>query len=255
MIVPVRNSALTLPRLLSSVDFPNAVPHEIIVVDNNSSDSTQSIARSYGALVAVAGPERSEQRNHGASLANNPLLLFLDSDMVTSRGALESALESCRNFDAVIIPEIGVGSSVISLARELERRAYAGNSLYEVARLIRKGVFDRIGGYDPRLTGTEDLDLQAKLEEGGYRVNWSSVPILHDESNLKVSTYLRKRMYYGHTDVVYRRKHPARWNNQKNPLPRIRMILRQVRSFRDLESAIVLLAARSIEAVTRRTWV
>lgn len=254
VIVPVRNSELTLARLLLSIDLPDGISHEVIVVDNSSTDSTQEIAKAHGALLAVAGPERSSQRNRGASIARNSLLLFLDSDMVVSRQALKAAIERSRISDAVIIPEVGIGASAISLARELERRAYSGNSLYEVARLIRKEVFDEIGGYDPSLTGTEDLDLQAKLEERGYRVLWSDVPILHDETQLSTAGYLRKRRYYSRTDAAYKRKHPDRWSSQKNPLPRIRMILRQVHTLRDFESAVVLLAVRSVEGLTRRVW-
>ena len=51
IIIPARNEANNLPQLLNSLRKQSIVPHEIIVVDDDSTDETARIARDYGAKV------------------------------------------------------------------------------------------------------------------------------------------------------------------------------------------------------------
>src|ERR1700733_4303935 len=82
VVVTTRNSGQTLEACLRSIRRQAYEPTELVVVDNHSTDGTVEIARRYADHVATIGPERSAQRNHGATLASGALLLFIDADMV-----------------------------------------------------------------------------------------------------------------------------------------------------------------------------
>ncbi|MFT4112014.1 glycosyltransferase [Silvibacterium sp.] len=88
IIIPARNEASTLPRLLDSIAASSARPWEIIVVDDQSTDATAMIAAKAGARV-VSAPAleagwtgKSWACHHGAlfAAAAAPLLFFLDAD-------------------------------------------------------------------------------------------------------------------------------------------------------------------------------
>ena len=56
IIIPARNEAHNLPTLLESFAAQAVRPHEIIVVDDGSSDGTAELARDAGAMVIVSKP-------------------------------------------------------------------------------------------------------------------------------------------------------------------------------------------------------
>ena len=72
-------------------------PHEIIVVDDASSDATASIARQQGAqVVRVEHRQIAATRNTGAQQAHGDLLFFVDADTLTNAPAIQSALDAIR---------------------------------------------------------------------------------------------------------------------------------------------------------------
>jgi glycosyltransferase involved in cell wall biosynthesis len=83
VIVPAYNAAATLARALDSVLAQSWAAHEIIVVDDGSSDATAAVAATYGDSVrCVYQPNAgvSAARNAGARAASGDWLAFLDAD-------------------------------------------------------------------------------------------------------------------------------------------------------------------------------
>lgn len=212
VIVTTRNSGSTLATCLESVRRQAYRDIELLVVDNSSEDATPEIAKRYADRVADMGPERSAQRNHGARLSRGEFLLFLDADMELPEAVVADCVSSAPGMDALIIPEVTTGTSWLARTRSIERSSYRGSFLFEAARLVRRTAFFSLGGYDLGLTGLEDYDLEARLEESGCRVGHTRVPILHHEDDITLSEYLRKRTYYaiGHDRYVERHPHRAR---------------------------------------------
>lgn len=77
-VVLTRNEERNIARSLESVDFAD----EIIVIDDNSTDSTINIAEDLGAKVYIRSLNKNwgEQRNYGLEKAKGRWVLFLDAD-------------------------------------------------------------------------------------------------------------------------------------------------------------------------------
>ncbi len=86
VVIPARNEEHNLPRLLRSLTSQPACPHEIIVVDDGSTDRTAEVARELGATVVISQPLPDGWRGktwacwQGAQVAKGELLFFVDAD-------------------------------------------------------------------------------------------------------------------------------------------------------------------------------
>ena len=221
VVVPTRNSASTLERLLRSVEDQSYSPVELIVVDNCSDDETGAIAARHADQVVEHGPERSAQRNRGVALASGQYVLILDADMELTPGTIAECVSTAMQSGAtaVVVPERTVGAGFVASCRALERRCYEGDSSIEAARFFTREAFQRAGGYDETLTGPEDWDLPARMRDSGEVLGRAdNAMINHDEGDLRLGEHLRKKYYYGKSFGTYVRRHPELARAQINPL-------------------------------------
>jgi 4,4'-diaponeurosporenoate glycosyltransferase len=91
VVVPARNEAAQLPRLLRSLSGTQA---EVVVVDDGSTDGTASVATTHGATVVPAGPlpdgwgGKAWACEVGARASSGEVLVFVDADVRFAPGAL-----------------------------------------------------------------------------------------------------------------------------------------------------------------------
>jgi len=230
VVITTKNEENHIGNCLEGVrcqTYPQAAI-EVIVVDNNSTDQTKKIALMFTDKVFNQGPERSAQRNFGMmEKAQGKYVLFLDADMILSPTVIERAVAKLEssNLLALYVPEIVLGNSFWSRVRRFERSFYDG-TIVDCVRIIRKDIFEKVGGFDLRITGQEDWDLDKKirqigavdvvdtydLEEMSRRlktINYeaanlaeelSSVSqralVYHNESDFTVKKYIAKKGYY-----------------------------------------------------------
>ena len=107
VIIPAYNATGTLERCLSAIRASTVPAHEIIVVDDGSTDSSAELARSFGARVFEGIGHRgpAAARNFGARMATGDILLFLDSDVCVHADTIErlaTRFEREPSIDGVI---------------------------------------------------------------------------------------------------------------------------------------------------------
>jgi len=237
-------------------DQTSSISYEIIVVDNNSTDRTKEIARKYTSHVYNKGPERSAQRNYGMiEKARGEYVMYLDADMILSPTVIKKAVEKFQSSSAkpqtssfkpqasnvslvaLYIPEIVLGNSFWSRVRRFERSFYDGTAI-DCVRIIRKDVFQKVGGFDLSLTGPEDWDLDKKMRQAGRTAlltkynfeeinkklknieisaalpreieklrNLTKKPVIfHNEADFNLQKYLSKKQYYSKNFDLYIKK-------------------------------------------------
>jgi glycosyltransferase involved in cell wall biosynthesis len=96
VVVPTFNRAELIQETIESVLRQTTPAHEIIVVDDGSTDSTCAVVRAYGDRVVLLRHDRrgpAAARNRGLERATGDWIAFLDSDDVWMPTKLEKQLQ------------------------------------------------------------------------------------------------------------------------------------------------------------------
>ncbi len=237
VIITTKNEERNIENCLKSIELQTypARRIEIVVIDNNSSDKTKEIAKKYTPKVFSKGPERSAQRNFGMiNKAKGKYVMYLDADMILSSTVIERSVKRLEKGDilALYIPEIVLGNAYWSKVRRFERSFYDGTAI-DCVRIIKKDVFEEVGGFDLKMTGPEDWDLDKKIRNMGEvavldkynfeeidqivkRIDFSKSDwvdylaklsplglIYHNEAEFNLKKYLQKKQYYGQSFKTY----------------------------------------------------
>jgi GT2 family glycosyltransferase len=220
IVIATKDRASYLERALASFEAQIGAPSfEVIVVDNNSSDDTRSVAERAGVrYVFEPEPNRGKARNAGIAVATGYLVVFCDDDVVAPPGFL-AAHEAAHASSNLV-----VNGPIINVAGYHERpKPGAGNFsrafLCTCNVSVPKHALDAVGGFDDEfpLYGWEDTELGVRLRESGMRWKfawdayiWHIKPLT--ENTLEVET--RK---------VLEKARMARRFLEKQPSSRVRM--------------------------------
>lgn len=111
VIMPVYNAAGTLQKSLDSIKAQTYHDFELVVVNDCSSDGSDSILEGFagnsGVNCRIVRQEKNAgvaaARNRGLELSNGEYVAWVDADDVIAPDALEKAVEAAENGDADIV--------------------------------------------------------------------------------------------------------------------------------------------------------
>ena len=217
IIIPTFNEAENISNCLNSIKKQSYKNFEIIVVDNHSTDKTTTIARKFTPKVYTHGPERSSQRNYGASKTKGKYLLFLDSDMQITNNCIKEAIQKIRDKKNIIaFPEISKGKNFWGKSISLERSLYQKEKMLAGARLFPKKLFIKLKGYDKTLFAGEDWDITIRAQNLEFKLVFTNSKIIHEENAKSIKEILRKKIYYSKNIYLYAQKHPKEFAKQSS---------------------------------------
>ncbi len=228
VIIPAFNVASTLETCVSSIGPLETGAVEIIIVDDASSDSTPTIADALGERYAatvvhhVINTGVVYSRNDGLKLATGEHVLFLDADDQLCDGALDALLSAFNGPDVVgaagrfrAIDEVGnsidIGTWASEQLRPVLRRAgrmvHSAHGLTGEALLtrlvspppggvlLRRSAVEAVGGFDPRVKRSEDLDLLVRLSGLGPILMVDATVLLYRRQSSQRSASTRRRQF------------------------------------------------------------
>jgi len=176
IIVPAYNEAKYLPETLDALKQAMQAQRlrgELIVVDNNSSDETATIAEQAGARVVFELVNQiSRARNSGAQQAGGRYLLFVDADTFVSPELLGQALANmesggcCGGGARVGFDHLPSRASRAGLAawNALAERLHLAAGCFVYAS---SEGFRAIGGFSEAVYASEEIWLSRRLHRWG----------------------------------------------------------------------------------------
>ncbi len=196
IVIPARNEERNLPHILNDLMNQTYPIHEIICVDDGSTDGTPYIIKKYSekGLVKIKGigveklPKGWKGKawacQNGARAADGELLLFIDSDVRFSKHAVEFLVErylvtgrpisvqpyhtmkKIYEFFSFFFNLIEVCGTGLSLIGNRVTQGFFGPVL-----LIEKRIFIKFGGYERvKNKVIEDFDLGKFLSRHGVHI-------------------------------------------------------------------------------------
>lgn len=179
IIIPARNEASNLPRLLSSIAAQALPPCEVIVVDDDSTDGTGKIASEAGATVVSPGPLPGSWRgktwacHQGAASSSGRLLLFLDADCWLEDRGLEEILARYQGGALAVCPYHAIGKlheDASALFNLIMVMGVVPQGLFGQCLLIDRESYYRAGGHESvKAEILENVKLAGQVRAAGSR--------------------------------------------------------------------------------------
>ncbi|HXJ84931.1 MAG TPA: glycosyltransferase [Candidatus Methylomirabilis sp.] len=250
---------LTLACLGAQVTPPH-LPWEVMVVDNNSTDSTRREIETFAASASIpvrylfAAPEGlSRARNVGLAESQAEIVAFTDDDVDPAPDWVARIAEAMTESRLDLLGGRIVPAWSEPPPRWLERRPYLANALaitdhptpallptrtgkpavWGANLAVRREVFAKVGRFDPRrgligtkLYGGEENDLIERALAAGFRVAYDPRVLVRHRIGVD-------RMRVGYFSRLYfqRAEGRALWPETRRRTPVARV--RQARRWRD----------------------
>ncbi|HYC53548.1 MAG TPA: glycosyltransferase family A protein [Candidatus Binatia bacterium] len=173
-IIPAFNAERYLAAAIRSVLEQTRPPHEVVVVDDGSTDGTAEVAQRHGYPVrllrqANAGPAAA--RNRGIRESRGDILAFLDADDLWEPDKLAAQLHRMHER-----PELDFCVTMLRnfVSEELEDRRVRDPRLLEpiagfslTTMMVRRSSLDRIGLFDEALGHSDDTEWVIRAQDSG----------------------------------------------------------------------------------------
>lgn len=220
VIIPCYNGAEFLAETLASVAAQSHPVHEIIVVDDWSSDDSRAIADASGATVlqTPVNSGSATARNTGIQHASGDLIALLDADDIWLPRHCATMVDLLERHPSALLAfgrleKFGTARGVsprhpvADQPMQLLPRLLQVNPVPQSSVMVRRQVMLDAGGYDVSHRNAEDYDLWIRLSEKGRFVCTNDVTLRYrTHAGQKTATLSTQRvqgwwrMRRGHAD-------------------------------------------------------
>ena len=209
VIIPTFNRLTLLKETVESVRRQTFRDFEIIVVNDGATDGTEEWLDAQQDLRHLdqenSGIARS--RNNGAAAARGRWLAFLDHDDLWAPEKLQIQTEFIEEHPDVALVaarHVRLGRKTPSKARrkwitgDLFVKVFSESFIHTSSVMIRKDVFDAIGGFPPQYRFADEFDVWLKIS-ASYPIAYVSDPLVfirlyesntsHNRIGVRTDTY------------------------------------------------------------------
>lgn len=227
-----------LESILQNADYPN---FELIVVDNASQDGTPEYllaqAKRDDRIKVILNQENkgfAGGNNQGAAASTGDYLVFLNNDTIVTRGWLHGLLRALKREESAgmvgpVTNAIGNEAKVnttytriseinqFAAIRAMEHRgkAFQIANLALYCAMIRKDLFDQLGGLDEgyAVGMFEDDDLAMKLKAQGYKLYCAEDVFIHHyhQASFRILSSDENQRIFHQNRERFEKKWNVRW--------------------------------------------
>ena len=231
VVIPTYNRLDTLQHVIPTLLAQDLAPetYELLICDSNSNDGTAeylaTVSAEHSNVRHLPGPYsgRAAARNAGIAAARGDVVLFNDSDILTSPNLLSRHL--ARHRQRAHIAVVGLEVQVKDLTDYAYKRDHPAErgSLHPPARThlswlyfltgnasVRRADLLQAGSFDESFTGYghEDLELGYRLQKAGVTIEYEPEAVNYHCQDVGHEDQKAKMRLAGRSTVRFYRKHP-----------------------------------------------
>jgi glycosyltransferase involved in cell wall biosynthesis len=230
IVIPVYNEADFLGACLETIAAQSIKPYEVIVVDNNSADSSSDIAGSYSFVKLIKESKQgvTHARTRGFDESTGDIIARIDADSLLPDNWVETLLEIFKNseIDAVTgsAKYYGIALSNFISDVDLHIRRNLSFSLSDVMYLwganmaVRRSAWEDVKSSLCTLKDIhEDFDLAIHLQQAGFFVGFDENLVASVSSRRVDMRFIDFMKYVNKSPTTYK-KHGINVNRQMYPI-------------------------------------
>ncbi|MFC1680727.1 glycosyltransferase [Pseudomonadota bacterium] len=209
---------------LEKLDYPESC-HEIIVIDDGSTDDTSEIAADYPVtLIRTENRGLSAARNLGLQHATGQIVVYIDDDAYPDPDWLKYIAHAFGNSD-----HAGIGGPNLSppddpfvamcvsyspgdpkhvlISDELADHIPGCNMAFQRTALLEIGGFD-----DQFRVAGDDVDICWRLQDHGQTLGFSPAAVVWHHHRKSIKAYWKQQRGYGKAEALLDAKWPDKYN-------------------------------------------
>ncbi len=181
LIIPVYNRAAIVGKTLQSIERQTLLPARVILVDNNSTDSTADVLGDWAEKMKERGvtvhvltetaPGAAAARNRGLDASTAEYVMFFDSDDVMLPTHVESFADSLAADPSIDIAGKDVMMTLLDGRKKRGHFMGVKPEFFNVFTgqfatqryVVRRSLLDRAGRWNPAVRGWDDIELGQRL--------------------------------------------------------------------------------------------
>jgi glycosyltransferase involved in cell wall biosynthesis len=214
VVIPLRNEERSIRSLLDSLTSQALPPAEIAITDGGSTDNTLAIIQEYVSrgtpilLTRTPAALPGRGRNLSAAQATSEWLAFTDGGIQPSRDWLAELAHRAEQTGAEVIygswePVINSFfaecAAIAYVPPPTEKEGLLLRPPFIASTLIRKSVWEAVGGFPEDLRSAEDLLFIRRIEDSGTRVAFAPRAVVQWELQPTLRlTFRRFALYARH---------------------------------------------------------
>lgn len=219
VIIPTYQGASRILHVLEALKNQTITDFEVIVAIDGSNDRTKELLEKQAfsfkdfKVLEQTNKGRAAIRNFGASAAVGELLVFYDDDTRPLEDSLQKHLRMQQKYKSLcgglaiedpILCRTDVQKYKRYLSLNWTSKFYTGLNKLSKENLfltaanfsIPKSLFERLGGFDERLTDAEDFELGIRALEQGHDVYFDKSNIAWHDDFITCESYIRRQRQY-----------------------------------------------------------
>lgn len=226
LIATVLNEAGSIPGLLASLADQTVPPDEVVIVDGGSRDDTWAVLESWTSrlplrLISAPGSNISAGRNQAIASTTCEHIAVTDAGVRLERRWLEHLQADLRDDvdvvsgffrpDSATTFEVAMGATVLPDVDDITPSGFLPSSR---SILLRRAVWEQVGGYPEWLDYCEDLVFDLALRRAGARFAFAPRAVAWFRPRGSLGSFYRQYYLYARGDGkadLWRRRHAIRY--------------------------------------------
>ena len=243
--IPAFNAEKTIKKTIISVQNQSYKFDEIIIIDDNSNDSTNKILKEFKDIKIIKNETNrglGYNRNLGIKLSQNDIVASIDADVVLDPKWLEIMIQNFEKNNETMFGGKMTEKLLINKFNKWRAKYYSQNwgdkdvdnppFLYGCNTIQHKSVWKFLNGYNEKLlTNGEDIDYSKRIQKSQkFKIKYCSKALSEHLQDDDLDT-LSKRIWRYHS-FGYKIKEPSVYKTIKISIKQFKLFLN--RSIKDL---------------------